>query len=378
MHRKKRTDVLEYLLPLRQTIKEKFAELEGPTRGLTVCLIFFPSGRRDWFEVGPIMEKPERLLAFPLNVCEPDDYYHNRAPSPYGHYPELRTARLEIPPLFNWDSFCLLDYCIGVGEGCPIYMIFAQKEVFYNTAHGRVATYVEGATILVSSRDVNAVTQKKKDFKQNQEEKDNVLANYTHGELTRRVELNDMNAVFGDSHMLPEDIIGLSDNASSSPALNSFPRRADESDNETVIACEEPGSLPDSEFLAALTKNRAEGEASIQGLTGNINTDRYALTINAKKGVVTATWKNRGEHRTPYKRAEERFNSIRQCKKMRASCISKIALQGVQGCFQRCELWRQWHSCWIYGELPTMNLKPSMFLPAHVPHGSLDSDVVRR
>ena len=147
-------------------------------------------------------------------------------------------------------------------------MIFAQKDGVDNTSNGRIATYVEGTTILVPSRDVNTATQKKKDSKINDEERDNGLSHYSQEGLTRMVELNDVNTVFGDSYLLPGDLRGTSDDTFSFPAPNVHPRRADESDNETVIACEDSGSLSDAEILANLSKNRAEGEAVIHGLTG--------------------------------------------------------------------------------------------------------------
>ena len=170
--------------------------------------------------------------------------------------------------------------------------------------------------------------------------------------------------------MLHGDLHAPSGEICSFPPPNLHPRRAEESDTETAIACEDSGSLSYTEFFANLGKNRAEWEAVIHGLTGNINTDRYALTIDGKKGVVTATWKNRGEYRNQHKRVDTRLNAIQQRKKMRAGCSAEISLRGIQGCVERCKLRLQRHSCWIYGELPTMPLTPSMFLHAIVHPGN--------
>ena len=225
-----------------------------------------------------------------------------------------------------------MDYCDEVGEGCLPYMIFAQKNGVDNTSNGRAATYIEGTTILAPSRDFNTSIQKNKDSEINDEAMDNVQSHYTQQELKRTVQPNGMNAVFGASNPLRGDLPGTSGEKRSFSAPNVHPRRAEDADTEAVIACEDAGSLSATEFLANLSKNRDEGEAVIIGLTGEVNTDRYALTINSKNGVVTATWKNRGEYRNQYKRFKARLNSIRQCKKIRASCSSQISLRGIQVC----------------------------------------------
>ena len=85
-----------------------------------------------------------------------------------------------------------------------------------------------------------------------------------------------------------------------------------------------------------------------------------------------------GRIQKQYNRVETRLNSIRKRKYARESCRTEISLRCIHGCVDHCELRRQWHSRWIYGEFPTIPLKPSMSPPVSVHRRNLDGALAHR